>query len=371
MLNKDDQLKYRIAITMIRNVGNVLAKNLISYCGSVEAVFKEKVSHLEKIPGVGSIVAKSVKAFNDFQRAEDEMKFMDKYKITPLFFLDKEYPERLKNCMDAPVMLYYKGNSDLNAQRMIAFVGTRKATEYGKQQTEKVIDELATYKVTVTSGLAYGIDICAHKAALKNNLNTIAVLAHGLDRIYPTQHKAIAQKMLEQGGLLTEYMSGTNPDRENFPSRNRIVAGISDAVVVMEAGTRGGALITAEIANTYNRDVFALPGRIDDTFSKGCNHFIKLNKASLMESAADIVYIMGWEENVKKKKDAPQQRNLFLELNDDEKELINMLSENGPVSIDSLVMKSNLQVSKIAAALLNLEFNGLVKSLPGKVYQLL
>ncbi|MEO8150062.1 MAG: DNA-processing protein DprA [Bacteroidia bacterium] len=371
MHSKEEQLKFRIAITMINNVGNVLAKNLISYCGSVEAVFKEKVSHLEKIPGVGSVVAKSVKAFHDFERAEEEIKFMEKYKITPLFFLDKEYPERLKNCMDAPVMLYYKGNANLNVQRMVAFVGTRNATEYGKQQTEKIIEDLAAYKVTVTSGLAYGIDICAHKAALKNNLDTVAVLAHGLDRIYPSMHKATAQKMLEQGGLLTEYRSGTNPDRENFPSRNRIVAGISDAVVVMEAGARGGALITAEIANNYNRDVFALPGRVDDTYSIGCNHFIKQNKASLMESAADIVYIMGWEEKEKKKKDTPLQRNLFLELSADEKSLMDMLTENGPTSIDSLVMKSNMQVSKIAAALLNLEFNGFVKSLPGKVYQLL
>lgn len=371
MSHPHEELMHRIAITLINGVGNVLAKNLISYCGSVDAVFKEKISHLEKIPGVGSVIAKSVKSFADFGRAEKEILFMEKYKITPLFFLDKNYPERLKNCMDSPVMLYYKGAADLNAPRMVAFVGTRNATEYGKQQTEKIIEDLAAYKVTVTSGLAYGIDICAHKAALKNGINTIAALAHGLDRIYPAVHKATAHKMLEQGGLLTEYMSNTNPDRENFPTRNRIVAGMSDAVVVIEAGARGGALITAEIANNYNRDVFALPGRVDDTYSVGCNHFIKLNKAALIESAADIVYIMGWEEQEKKKKNAPQQRNLFTELNADEKTLIDLLTNFGPANIDSIVAKSNMQVSKIAATLLNLEFNGLVKSLPGKVYQLL
>lgn len=369
-ISSGERLKYRIAITLISNVGNVLAKNLISYCGSVEAVFKEKTSHLEKIPGVGTVIAKSVKTFDDFKRAEEEADFITRYKITPLFFLDNDYPERLKNCIDAPVMLYYKGNANLNSQRAIAFVGTRKATEYGRYQTEKIIADLAAYKVTVISGLAYGIDICAHKAAMKNNLQTVAVLAHGLDRIYPSVHKSTAEKMLANGGLLTEYKSGTNPDRENFPTRNRIVAAISDAVVVMEAGIRGGALITAEIANSYNRDVFALPGRIDDTYSAGCNHYIKLNKASLMESAADIIYLMGWEDSPGKKK-AQHQRSLFIEMNDDEKKIFQLLNDNGQTDIDILVSAANLPVSKVAATLLNLEFKGVIKSLPGKVYQLL
>lgn len=370
-MHKDEELKYRIAITLIKGVGDVLSRNLISYCGGVEAVFKEKLSHLEKIPGVGTVIAKKVKEFDDFARAEEEVKFIEKYKITPLFFLDKAYPERLKNCIDAPVMLYYRGNTNFNDSRMIAFVGTRNATEYGKAQTEKIIEDLATLNITVISGLAYGIDICAHKAALKNNLNTVGVLAHGLDRIYPAVHKATAQKMLEQGGLLTEYISGTNPDRENFPSRNRIVAGIVDAVVVIEAGKSGGALITAEIANNYNRDVFALPGKVDDTYSIGCNHFIKMNKACLLESAADIVYVMGWEQKEKSKKESNKQRSLFVDLTDDEKSLLAMLNEFGAMNIDTISSNSTLQVSKIAAALLSLEFSGCVKSLPGKIYQAL
>ena len=370
MKTSDEQLKYRIAITLIKNVGPVLAKNLISYCGGVEAVFREKVTNLEKIPGVGSVIAKSIRSFSDFKRAEDEIQFIQKYKIKPVFILDKEYPERLKNCIDAPVLLYFKGNENLNSSRTVAFVGTRNATGYGKEQTENLIADLAAYNVTIISGLAYGIDITSHKAALKNNLNTIAVLAHGLDRIYPTAHKSTAQKMVEQGGLLTEYMSGTIPDRENFPSRNRIVAGISDAVVVIEAGATGGALITAEIANNYNRDVFALPGRVDDVYSRGCNHYIKINKAALIETAADIVYIMGWEQKESKKAPEKQQK-LFIELNNEEKQLVTLLTDSGPADIDSLILKSNLQSSKIAAALLNLEFNGIIKSLPGKMYRLI
>jgi DNA processing protein len=219
--------------------------------------------------------------------------------------------------------------------------------------------------------MAYGIDICSHKAALKNNLKTVGVLAHGLDRMYPAVHKTAAQKMLEQGGLLTEYISKTNPDRENFPSRNRIVAGIVDAVVVIEAGKSGGALITAEIANNYNRDVFALPGKVDDTYSIGCNHFIKMNKAALLESAADIVYVMGWEQKEKSKKESNKQRSLFVDLSDDEKSLLAMLNEFGAMDIDTISSNSSLQVSKIAAALLSLEFSGCIKSLPGKIYQAL
>jgi DNA processing protein len=368
--NVHSSLIYKIALTHIPGVGPVLAKNLLGYCGSVEAIFTEKVTHLTKIPGIGINIAKAVHAFKNFDKAYIEADFIQKNKIEALFFLDEDYPQRLKNCNDSPVMLYYKGQKLLNLSRTIAIVGTRMATDYGKLQTEKIVEALQPYQPTIVSGLAYGIDICAHKSALKNNLPTVGVLAHGLDKIYPAVHKNVAAKMLQQGGLLTEYGNNTNPDRENFPARNRIVAGMCDAVVVIEAGAGGGALITAELANGYNRDVFALPGRVDDTFSAGCNRLIKTNKANLIETAADIAYILGWQNEFQKKK-KHVQRPLFIDLNEDEQMLVNLLTQNGTMNIDTLLAHNQLPISKIAALLLNLEFNGIVKSLPGKMYALI
>jgi DNA processing protein len=368
--SETEKLKLKIALTLIPGVGNVIARNLVSYCGSVEGVFKESKKNLEKIPDVGPVTADAIKNYCDFEKAEDECLFIEKHTIIPLFYLDKNYPSRLKNCTDAPVMLYYKGNVDLNSQRIVAIVGSRSATEYGKTVTEKIVADLKNSKASIASGLAYGIDIYAHKAALKNEMKTIAVLAHGLDRVYPGLHKNIAEKMIEQGGLLTEYLSGTKPDKENFPQRNRIVAGISDAIVVIEAAKGGGALITAEIANSYNRDVFAVPGRLNDVFSEGCNHLIKINKAVLIESAKDIEYIMGWEEK-QAKKIKNTQRNLFVELNAEEKSLVDLINQNGSMDIDAICSNIAMPVSKISATLLNLEFKGMLKSLPGKVYQLI
>ncbi|MEP7171102.1 MAG: DNA-processing protein DprA, partial [Bacteroidota bacterium] len=325
---------------------------------------------LEKIPDVGPVTAEAIKKFHDFEKAENECRFIEKHNITPLFYLDKSYPARLKNCSDAPVMLYYKGNADLNSQRIVAIVGSRSATDYGKTITEKIVADLKPSKVIIASGLAYGIDVYAHKAALKNEMETVGVLAHGLDRIYPGLHRSIAEKMIERGGLLTEYLTETNPDKENFPQRNRIVAGISDAVVVIEAAKKGGALITAEIADNYNRDVFAVPGRLNDSLSEGCNHLIKINKAALIESAKDIEYIMGWEEK-QSKKIKNVQRNLFIELNAEEKSLIDFISLNGSMNIDAICSNMTLPVSKVSATLLNLEFKGMLKSLPGKIYELI
>lgn len=364
----EEQLKYRIAITMIEGIGDVLAKNLVSYCGSVEAVFSESKRSLEKIPGIGPVTADSIVSHKIFDRAEKEIRFIQKNKITALFYLDKDYPARLKNCNDNPVMLYYKGVSELNHSRMIAIVGTRSATDYGKSITEQFVMELKSMNAIVVSGLAYGIDITAHKAALKNKMETIGVFGHGLDRVYPALHKSVAEKMMEQGGLLTEFMSGTNPDAQNFPSRNRIVAGICDAVIVIEAARSGGALITAEIANSYNRDVFAVPGRTIDNYSEGCNYLIKTNKAALIESAKDISYIMGWE--IAKKKEPKKQRELFVELSDDEQSLVSLLNRHGKLDIDTITTNMTLPVSKISSTLLNLEFKGVLKSLPGKVYEL-
>lgn len=363
-----DNLKYKIALTLIPNIGDILAKRLVAYCGSVQAVFEEKKSSLEKIPGIGSMHSNAVVNHTIFELAEEEIKFIEKNNIQPLFYLDSDYPKRLTYCEDSPVMLYYKGNVNLNSEKIISIVGTREATEYGKKMCEKLIADLAIHNVLIVSGLAYGIDICAHKAALDNGLPTVCTLAHGLDRIYPAIHKLTAQKMLENGGWLTDFTSKTAPDRENFPRRNRIVAGISDATIVIESKKSGGSLITADIANSYNRDVFAFPGRVDDVCSEGCNTLIKQNKAALIQSAADLIYILGWEQtkNVK----APQQKKLFLELSADEEVLVNVLKEKDSVTIDDLCFASKLPMSKVSGLLLTLEFSGIVKSLPGKAYRL-
>lgn len=365
-----EELKLRIALTLITGVGHVTAKSLVSYCGSVEGVFRERKANLEKIPGIGPVTAEKIIRHNSFEEAESECRFIQKHGIQPLFYLDKNYPARLKNCSDAPVMLYFKGTADLNHPRIISVVGTRNATDYGRSVCEKIIEDLKAAEVIIVSGLAYGIDITAHKAALKNEMQTIGVLGHGLDRLYPSIHRSVAEKMMQQGGLLTEYMTGTKPDKENFPQRNRIVAGIADAVLVVEAAVTGGALITADIANSYNRDVFALPGKVTDVYSEGCNQFIKTNKAALIQSAADILYFMGWESG-QKKKTLPKQHALFVELNDDEKTLIDLISRNGKMDIDSICSNFTMPVSKVSSALLNLEFKGVVKSLPGKLYEVI
>ncbi len=364
----DETFVFRIALTMVEGVGDVLARQLISYCGDVEAIFKEKKRSLEKIPEIGPKTAASIISFKNFKRAQEELLFVKKHGIKMHFYLDDDYPSRLKNCADAPVLLFYKGTAPLNHNRMVAVVGTRKATDYGKEFTNKLVEELGLMKAIVVSGLAYGIDIAAHKASLNKNIETIGVMAHGLDRIYPQVHNQVARKMVEHGGLITEHISGADPDKENFPKRNRIIAGLCDAVVVVEAAKKGGALITADIANSYNRDVFALPGRISDTYSEGCNMLIKSNRAALIQSAADIRYIMGWDDD--KKNNASVQKKLFVELSQDEKVIVDLITSQKNPNIDVIVYQSGMQPSKVASLLLNLEFAGIIKCLPGKVFQL-
>ena len=362
------ELLYNIAITLIPDIGDARAKILIACCGSAEAVLKEKYQKLLKIPGIGTFVAKAVSSAKILDRAEDELEFVLRHKISPLFFTDPGFPARLKHAEDSPILLYYKGNADLNASRIIAIVGTRNASDYGKNLCRTLVEDLSTMNVLVVSGLAYGIDITAHRCALDNEMNTVGVLAHGLDRIYPSVHTSTAKKMITRGGLLTDFPSQTNPDRENFPKRNRIVAGMSDGIVVVEAGAKGGALITAGLGNSYNRDVFAFPGRIGDPFSEGCNNLIKTNRAALIQSAKDIEYIMGWEE--KKKTGRTIQKQIFTELGPEEQVLFNLLREKGKIGIDELTLLSGMPMSKAAANLLTLEFAGLIRSLPGKIYEL-
>jgi DNA processing protein len=362
-----EELLYRIGITLIEWVGHINAKRLIGACGSAEAVFKEKKSNLIKIEGIGEFLAQAVIKQKVLARAEKEIKFIEKHQITPLYYLDKNYPLRLKQCIDSPIILYQNGNADLNTKNIISVVGTRKATDYGKQFCAQLMQDLLPFNPLIVSGLAYGIDICAHKESLLQGLPTAGVLAHGLDTIYPSAHKTVADKMIQHGALLTEFLSETNPDRENFPKRNRIVAGLCDAVVVVEAGITGGALITAEIANSYSRDVFAVPGRLGDTYSAGCNKLIKINKAALIESAADIAYLLGWNLS---EKSIPKQAKLFVDLNPEEEILVNFLREKGGLPIDQICYATNFSMSKASSILLQLEFSGVVKTLPGKVYQL-
>ena len=303
---------YEIALSLVPGIGDVLGKKLIVYCGSAEAVFRENKKLLRKIPRVGEKLLEALSGKEIFIRAEKEMAFISRYKIQVYSFRDKEYPYRLSNCIDSPLVLYYKGTGNLNHSKVIGIVGTRTPTEYGKEVCYKLISGLAEQQIFIISGLAYGIDTCAHKVALDNGLLTAAVLGHGLDRIYPFLNKSLAEKMINQGGLVTDFPSQTEPDRENFPKRNRIIAGLCDAVVVIEAAQKGGALITADIANSYNRDVFAVPGRIGDLYSEGTNSLIRMNKASLIQSPEDIRYLLGWD--VKDKKPGLVQRKIFLEM---------------------------------------------------------
>ncbi len=363
------ELQYQIALTLVEGVGPVIAKNLISYCGSASAVFKAKKSTLLKIPEIGMVTASAVLEFKDFNKAEEELKFIEKHKIKTFFYASKDYPYRLKSTPDCPVILYQLGNADLNAEKIIGIVGTRKPTEYGKHFCEKLVEDLSGTGLTVISGMAYGIDISSHKAALKNQLPTVGVLAHGLDRLYPAEHKKYVQAMIDnKGGLVTEFLSGTNPDRENFPKRNRIIAGLCDALIVVETGQKGGSMISAELAWQYDRTLMALPGRSGDEKSAGCNFLIKTNKAEMIENSLDLVRSLGWDAAVKL---PPSQRLLPIDLSKDETHLWNIFKEKQVMEIDEIISVSSFSSSQAALTLLDLEFKGLIKTLPGKRFQLL
>lgn len=366
-MNNNDLL-YRIALTLIPNIGCVQAKTLVDFYGSAENVFKAKKKELSGIDNIGLVRAANIKSFEAFSAAEAEIKFIEKYKIQPLFITDKNYPQRLLHCYDLPTLLYYRGNADLNTSKIISIVGTRNNTDYGKQVTEKLVNELATLDVLVVSGLAFGIDVIAHKCALENKLATVGVLAHGLQTIYPRQHKTMAKVMLEHGGLLTEFKHNDKPDKFNFPRRNRIAAGMADATIVVETAVKGGSMITAELANNYNRDVFAVPGRTTDAKSAGCNYLIQSNKAVLFTDATALMENMGWQAKKVQKK---LQAELFIDLSNDEKLIIDILKEKDLTHIDEINMRSNLASSSIAAAILNLELQNIVAGLPGKMYKLL
>ncbi len=355
---------------MVPNIGPVQAKILLQHC-EAEEIFHAKKSFLEKIEGIGPVRAESIKQFHDFYLAEEEIKYIEKYNIRALFLSDEAYPKRLLNCYDPPTLLFFKGEADLNTSRILSVIGTRSHTEYGRQQTELIIRNWQAARVTIVSGLAYGVDALAHKAALRNELPTIGVLAHGLDQVYPPEHSGLAKDMIKNGGgILSEFRCNVKPDKHNFPSRNRIVAGMADATVVIETGTKGGSMITAELANNYNKDVFALPGKLSDSKSTGCNHLIKTNKAALLTDAQELIELLGWGEKTSKKTERNYQRELFIELSPEEKIITEILNMNGILHIDEINLRSGLSSSVVAGALLNLELQSVVLSLPGKQYQL-
>ena len=364
----NDDMLYQIALTLISGIGPVQAKILVEHFDCAQDIFKASKKELENIEGIGSVKAKIIKAFNDYEAAESEIAFIEKYKIETLFLKDKFYPRRLLNCYDPPTLLYYRGNADLNASKIINIIGSRNHTEYGRQITEQLVDELQGLHVIIVSGLAYGIDAIAHKAAIQNNLPTVGVLAHGLDTIYPPQHSTMAKQMLLNGGLLTEFRKETVPDRHNFPRRNRIVAGLADATVVVETAMKGGSMITAELANGYNRDVFAFPGKITDSKSAGCNYLIKSNKAFLLQGSQQLIETLGWSDKKTKRR---EQKELFISLSTEEQMIVDILKEKESTHIDEIYLKSGLTSSTVAATMLNLEFQNVLTSLPGKMYKLL
>ncbi|WP_308378947.1 DNA-processing protein DprA [Parapedobacter tibetensis] len=356
-------------MTKINGVGPVVARHLLSHCGSAEAVFAASKKQLTTIPGIGNYLAESILGTKALHEAEDELRFVQKHGIQMLFWGSEDYPKRLSDCFDAPVLLYYKGNANLNSSRIISIVGTRNATSYGKSICAEFIQNLTPYNVMVVSGLAHGIDTHAHRNSLKQGIPTIGVLGHGLDRIYPATNREMAAKMLECGGLLTEFPSGTNPDRQNFPMRNRIIAGLADVTVVVEAAVKGGALITAEIANNYNRDVFAFPGNLNQEFSAGCNYLIKTNRAHLIGSVRDLEYLMNWTLDTQPS--APKQLQLHVSLSASEQQAYDLINTSGQIGIDDLSLQLKWPQSKLAIVLLEMEMKGVIAALPGKVYRVL
>ena len=367
----NDSLLYTIALTMVNGVGGVLSRQLLNSLGDDKSIFQEKRQLLERIPGIGSILAAEIKNPEVLRRAEQEIRFAEQEQIDILLWDDENYPARLRECPDAPLVLYYKGNGNLNTRHIISVVGTRHATHYGQETTARLIEDLAAAfpDTMVVSGLAYGIDICAHRQALACGLPTVAVLAHGLDRIYPFAHRHIANEMLAKGGLLTDFPSETNPDRPNFLKRNRIIAGLSEATLVIESAEKGGSLVTADIAFSYDREVFACPGRIHDLYSAGCNQLIRHNKAALLSSAQDLIEALGWQHEDKQRK--PQQTELLFSESDSPEiqQVLQILQDQDEIHINQLTKLTGFPVQQLTNILFELEMDGRIRTLPGNMYK--
>jgi DNA processing protein len=366
-----DELTYQVALTLVEGIGDLLTKQLISYVGSASQVFNETKSKLQKIPRIGESRIKNFQDPELMRRAEKIVDQAIKTGTQLLFYTDPRYPKKLKTIEDSPCLLYYKGNLPLNNQRFVSIVGTRQATSYGKEITDQIVKELSEYGCVVVSGLAYGIDIAAHKSSLKYSVPTIGVMANGMNKIYPEVHLNTAHEMLSSGGLLTENDFDAEPDAPKFPARNRIIAGLSEATIVVEAASKGGALITAEIANSYNREVFAVPGKLNAPYSKGTNQLLRSQKASIYTCASDLQYLLGWEDpNQPFSEQEGLHNETNWELDQEETPIVETLKEAESMALDELSRKSQIPINKLAGCLLNLEFKGIVKPLPGNLYKL-
>ncbi|SEA18759.1 DNA processing protein [Flavobacterium gillisiae] len=362
----EQDLFYLLALQRVEGVGDIMAKKLLTHCGSAEAVFKTKSTQLGAIDGVGSMLLRNLKNQAVFDKANAEMEFIRSNEINVTHFQDEKYPERLKHCIDGPLLLFTSGNINLKNRKIISIVGTRQITSYGAEFCRKLIEDLAPLDPVIVSGFAYGVDIVVHQLAMEHNLQTIGVVAHGLNQIYPKTHKKYVAKVEQNGGFMTEFWSSSNPDKENFVRRNRIVAGMSEATIVIESADRGGSLITANMANDYNRDVFAVPGRVTDKYSQGCNNLIKTQKANVLTSAADLVYILNWDIQ---KESKPVQKQLFVTLEDDEQKVYDYLLKTGKEVMDIIALRCDFPIYRISGMLLNMELKGVVRPLPGKLFE--
>ncbi len=359
---------YRIALGLVPGIGGITARKILAFTGSAEAVFSMPRKTLLEIPGVGDLLAERIKCKGIIDQASREIEFIQRKGIKCLFYGDDGYPRRLLECYDAPLLLFMLGQVNLDGSRMISIVGTRRPGTYGLDMCRSLVRDLASMDqdLVIVSGLAYGIDHCAHKAALDMGLDTIAVLGHGLKYMYPARHRQVAGKITEQGALITDFASDQKPERNHFIRRNRIIAGLSDATIIVQSGYKGGALITADLANSYDRDVFTFPGRVGDPASAGCNHLIKTHGAALIEGAGDVAYLLGWDPDPPGKKET--RDHLFRELSEKEGQIIEILRAEGQASMDSIALKCKIPLGRISGILLDLELGGLIKCLPGDVY---
>lgn len=363
----ENDLLFTLALQHVPNIGDITAKRLISHCGSAEAVLKEKKENLLKINGIGKTILKDLHQSDHLNAAESEMEFIKGNKIKVSYFKGDSYPEKLKHCIDAPILLFQSGNINLENQHIISIVGTRKITTNGMAFCEKLVETLLPYNPIIVSGFAYGTDITAHKSAIKHNLQTIGCLAHGLNTIYPKVHKKYMLDVEKNGGFFTDFWSSDKFDRNNFLKRNRIIAGLSEATIVIESAEKGGSLVTADIANSYNRDVFAVPGRVTDSQSIGCNNLIKHQKALMLSNPLDVPYILNWQ--LKDEKKPAVQKKLFVELDTTEKTIYNYLKDNQKQQLDTIALNCSIPIFKVASILLNMELKGVIRPLPGKLFE--
>lgn len=363
----EDELIAVLRLQNIPNIGDVIAKKLITHCGSPSAIFEDKMQHLLKIDGIGTHTIRGLHDSAHLEAAQAEYSYINKKDIEYSYFMHADYPNYLKHCIDSPVLLFKKGNIDLEGRKIISVVGTRNITSYGMAFCERFIEDIAPLNPIIVSGFAYGVDITIQKAAVKHGLQTIGCLAHGLNQIYPKVHAKYVADVEKNGGFFTEFWSTSTPERENFLKRNRIIAGMAEATVVIESAEKGGSLVTADIANSYSRDVFAVPGRAGDKYSLGCNNLIKQQKAQMLTSAADLVYLLGWD--VEEKKTKPVQKQLFVEMNETEKSIYGYLQKQGKQVLDSIALECKLPIFKVSSTLLNMEMKGVIRPLPGKLFE--